>query len=315
VSRLLWTQKRSIGPLPRFGHAMAYDSARGRAVLFGGDGGGPLFGDTWEWDGDNWTQMDDIGPSRRSLHSMAFAGSGTLLFGGQNGAVATADTWLWNGEDWTQLADSGPTSRINHAMAFDSNRSRVVLFGGAGNFPGQLQVLNDTWEWDGQEWTQQEDIGPPARELHVMAYDMARGRVVLFGGPDETGQRSLGDTWEWDGSVWTQVSSFGATPCTGAALAYKGNATALFGGIESLANNPQVGLFANTWEWDGKHWALRQDIGPSARWRHAMVYDSQRNHMVLFGGLSERAPGPSALLGDTWEHSEQQSQPDGPTRV
>jgi hypothetical protein len=42
-----------MGPTPRFGHAMAYDGARGRAVLFGGSGALPttaasLFADTWE---------------------------------------------------------------------------------------------------------------------------------------------------------------------------------------------------------------------------------------------------------------------------
>jgi hypothetical protein len=44
---------------------MAYDSVRGRSVLFGG--GTDLIGtsvlrDTWERDGANWTQMADSGP-------------------------------------------------------------------------------------------------------------------------------------------------------------------------------------------------------------------------------------------------------------
>ena len=43
--KLLWTQKQDIGPTPRMGHAMAFDAARGRTVLFGGDG----FGDTCDW--------------------------------------------------------------------------------------------------------------------------------------------------------------------------------------------------------------------------------------------------------------------------
>jgi len=45
---------------------MTFDSKRGRTVLFGGVGaGGALFGDTWEWDGSFWTQMDNIGPAPR----------------------------------------------------------------------------------------------------------------------------------------------------------------------------------------------------------------------------------------------------------
>jgi hypothetical protein len=34
-----------------------------------------------------------------------------------------------------------------------------------------------------------------------MAYDAARGEVVLFGGWDGT---LLGDTWTWDGTTWTE---------------------------------------------------------------------------------------------------------------
>ena len=59
--RILWTQKQDAGPAPRVYSAMAYDSNRGRTVLFGGLGGAGVgnLGDTWEWDGENWTHMAD----------------------------------------------------------------------------------------------------------------------------------------------------------------------------------------------------------------------------------------------------------------
>ncbi len=45
------------GPTARAGHAMVFDSARQRAVLFGGALGyfGTYYGETWEWDGASWT--------------------------------------------------------------------------------------------------------------------------------------------------------------------------------------------------------------------------------------------------------------------
>src|SRR5260370_15477329 len=44
-------------PPPLAAHAMAYDSARGVSVLFGGSSTiGGLSSATWEWDGTNWTQ-------------------------------------------------------------------------------------------------------------------------------------------------------------------------------------------------------------------------------------------------------------------
>jgi len=44
-------------PLPRIGHAMAYDEARGVTVLFGGeDKNGEDLNDLWEYDGTTWVQ-------------------------------------------------------------------------------------------------------------------------------------------------------------------------------------------------------------------------------------------------------------------
>ncbi|MEO8452633.1 MAG: hypothetical protein ABI647_22765 [Gemmatimonadota bacterium] len=42
--------------LRRKGTAVAYDEARDRLVLFGGDDGDRTLGDTWEWDGTAWTK-------------------------------------------------------------------------------------------------------------------------------------------------------------------------------------------------------------------------------------------------------------------
>ena len=35
-------------------------------------------------------------------------------------------------------------------MAYDSQRGRIVLFGGSNSITG---ALGDTWEWDGATWT------------------------------------------------------------------------------------------------------------------------------------------------------------------
>ena len=135
MSRFLWTQKEDIGPSARFGHAMTYDLVRSRTVLFGGSSliGGQVgsVNDTWEWDGEFWAQMADIGPAARQDHAMCFDSvrQTTLLFSGLSGQnTPLGDTWSWNGEDWTQLDDSGPSARSGHAMVFDSARGRAVLF-------------------------------------------------------------------------------------------------------------------------------------------------------------------------------------------
>jgi hypothetical protein len=277
---------------------MAYDSSRGRTVLFGGMKSAPvgmtLFNDTTEWDGQNWTQVADTGPSGRYEASMAYDAqrNQTVLFGGG----ALKDTWGWDGRSWTQLADSGLPFRARCPMVYDSKRQRIVLF--SGHFGAE--VGSDTWEWDGSKWTEAAVAGPKGRNSHMMAYDSTRDRIVLFGGWDNAGV-SLGDTWEWNGSVWTQVSDFGATPCAVASCAFKGDSVALFGGLTGTAAHSDQNL-GSTWTWDGRNWTLRQNFGPSPRWGANMCYDSKRGTLVLYGGGT--ATSSAVFSTETWEHSE-----------
>jgi len=74
---------------------------------------------------------------------------------------------------WTQILDTGPPSRRFAAMAYDSDRDRVVLFGGGvfvpvgpDDYPTEMPG-QDTWEFDGEIWMQLEDMGPPARPKSV----------------------------------------------------------------------------------------------------------------------------------------------------
>lgn len=55
---------------------------------------------------------------------------------------------------------------------------------------GTPTLVNDTWEWDGQSWTQVEADGPSPRSDHVMAFDSIRNRTILFGGAAAPGGRS-----------------------------------------------------------------------------------------------------------------------------
>jgi hypothetical protein len=293
MAKFLWTERTNFGPSPRYLSATAYDSTRSRTVLFGGISvADNRHGDTWEWDGSLWTQMEDIGPSQRDGAGMAYdsARKVSILFGGFGGETL-GDTWQWDGTDWTQLSESGPSSRSAHAMAFDSKRRRTVLFGGAtakGN-------AGDTWEFDGQDWTQVQDAGPSARNGHSMAYDSAGGRVVLFGGFG-----LVSDTWAWDGQEWAQIAEFGPPALANAGMVSTGGSLVLYGGVIAPDKSP----LGNTWGFDGKRWTQLQDIGPGPLQSPGMAFDSGRNQVVLFGGLTVQIGNDgqaSALSGGTWE--------------
>ncbi|MBL8913609.1 MAG: hypothetical protein JNM17_23110 [Archangium sp.] len=53
-----WSQRTTTTrPAPRYGAGAAFDTVRGRLVLFGGGGGGTALGDTWTWDGVAWSEQ------------------------------------------------------------------------------------------------------------------------------------------------------------------------------------------------------------------------------------------------------------------
>jgi hypothetical protein len=174
-------------------HAMAFDTHRGVTVLFGGvDDESNYLGDTWAWDGIDWTERTAEGPSPRVLPAMTFdeVRGVTVLHGGNFGMY---ETWEWDGTSWSLRSKLGP-GRGGAAMVYDSSREVCVLFGGVAPDGGGLQ--NDMWEWDGEVWTLRETIeAPQRRSNHAMAYDSSRHAIVLFGG--EGGLGPLDDTWEF----------------------------------------------------------------------------------------------------------------------
>jgi hypothetical protein len=194
---------------------------------------------------------------------------------------------LAQGLGWSQLAVPGPGQRHSHALAYDAARGVVVLFGGLDGGRTNGQLLGDTWEWNGNAWTQVATTGPSARLGAAMVHDARRGVVLLFGGSDGTFRD---DTWEWDGARWRQVASGGPRARSRHALAYDAarGVTVLFGAL------PVRGT--ETWEWDGTRWQQVATAGPSERSRTAMAFDAVRGRTVLFGGL-DAANRP---LGDTW---------------
>ena len=149
-----WTQVEDTGPAKRRSHCLAYDSDRKRTVLFGGlaeltDGSHQFVNDTWEWDGTSWTQVGDTGPAARADAAMTSTGSVVILHGGDSG-TQLADTWQWASGAWSKVHELGPSPRRGHAMTYDTERKRIVLFGGevettTGGMP-VVQRLGDTWE-------------------------------------------------------------------------------------------------------------------------------------------------------------------------
>lgn len=177
------------GPPARRGAALAYDRDRNRTLLFGGS---PMsqetdfLGDTWEWDGTTWRQLDTHidAPTPRAFHAMAYdpIRKRTYLVGGA-AANGTADMWEWDGSEWQRL-DVEIAAGFGTNLVFDEARGTLVLFGGTGD--------DLIWEWDGVMWkplTESSTNGPGELYLHGsrMTYDTDANRVVLY----------TQNLWEW----------------------------------------------------------------------------------------------------------------------
>ena len=291
-----WIERSPIASPPaRFGHAMAYDAARGRVVLFGGYSflSGLALSDTWEWDGTAWTAATPAtSPPGRLGESMVYdsARQRIVMFGGTGDSGDFADTWEWDGSTWIQRSPAAsPPPREYGAMSYDGARGRAVLFGG---FDG-TSYLADTWEWDGSVWVERSATAhPPGREWQMLAFDEGRARTVLFGGYD--GDLPLADTWEWDGNTWVEKTPVvSPSPRVVGAMVFDRarNRTVLFGGYDGRAPR------GDTWEWDGTGWVEKTPTpSPPQRSNHAAAYDDVRGRTVLFGGYAG-----GAFLADTWE--------------
>lgn len=243
----VWTkQSPATKPPGRAGFGMAYDSARGRVVIFGGSSANGFLNDTWEWDGTNWTQKAN-GPGFLLHVGMTYdaARQQTVLYGGSVGSpFPLANTWVWDGTSWTQkFPATNPGPRSNFRMAYDAARQQIVMFGG---WNGSMEV-NETWVWDGANWTPRFPANPPSpRQDFGIAYDSNRQRVVLFSGILPPSIPADNNTYEWDGTNWTQDSP-AQNPVGpgrgGVSMAYDSahSQMVLFGG----ANTTQI--FTDTW--------------------------------------------------------------------
>ncbi len=210
-----WTQRMVSGPPALVIPTMTYDGAREECVLFGGYESGAIlpYDGTWTWDGSAWTQRNGPGPTPRAWHAMACdaARSEVVLFGGWDDKNDLNDTWIWNGANWTQRNPAfRPSPRDGAAMVYHEGIQQIMMFGGFG-FPTPNAPLDETWLWDGANWSRLEIPGPPARAYHQMSYDADRDLILLWGGYAPNGSY-LDDTWQFDGAQWTQLNAPGAGP-------------------------------------------------------------------------------------------------------
>ncbi|MFY9344665.1 MAG: hypothetical protein WAT39_19385 [Planctomycetota bacterium] len=197
-------------------------------------------------------------------------------------------TWEWIGTAWSQRHPATtPPPRSNFALAYDPVRQRIVLFGGQvlwnTTSPGAL--LDDTWEYDGIDWTPQSPVQrPPAQGRGQLVFDFANNKLLLCGGLNPSASAGA---WHYDGAVWSQLATAPFSVVPVASDPIRQRLVAYYG----------IGAVGFTYEWNGSSWQqLSPPQSPSPhRFAVGLTWHAQRQRVVLHGGAASPWPG------DLWE--------------
>ena len=93
---------------------------------------------------------------------------------GRTVLLADGRTWEWDGSRWIPMFPASQPG--GEGLVYDPWRRRTLVVG-----TGSSSI----WEWDGIDWIARNPANPPpGRSGAAVAFDRARGRVVLFGGFD-----------------------------------------------------------------------------------------------------------------------------------
>lgn len=306
VASLLAVPLLANHPSPRLQARMAFDEAGRTGLLFGGRGSAdPATGlthatdETWVFVKDQWLQkFPRTSPIPRSSHTMVYDSkrARVLLFGGRQESnvlrgqfTLLDDMWQWRNDDWQRVEIQTPPGRQFADMAYDRVRDRVVLFGGY-RFTADgktIDPLYDTWEFDGESWTEVQGTGNgPKVDKPLLTYDAARDMTLLVGIDAEF--NTLMYRWDAEAKTWQKMTPETLPPCAHeSTLVYQqhNQSVLLTGGLCA-----DSGFVDEVWEWNGETWtkidAKLNGFNVTRTSGSAYAYDTAYQRFVRFGGVS-----------------------------
>ncbi|MEC8253505.1 MAG: hypothetical protein VX044_09840 [Planctomycetota bacterium] len=219
------------------------------------------------------------------------------------GIAAASSAQAFN---WT-LASTPTAPSARERTATGTDGSNYYMYG--GQVGANVFGYDELWSYDGTDWSllsPSGSAGPGTRRGAIGAFDVARGKFVVFSGQDTNGvvgQRA-NDTWEWDPvNGWVDVTPSSGSPdgrwLTNNGAYVPGLGVVFHGGNarDAAGNNYRSN---ETWAWVGGAWALLSSGGPAVQ-NAMMVYRGLQNDLILHGGqTTDPATGGTALVGETW---------------
>ncbi len=283
--------KQENGPQRRNAAAMSRGPAE-TLLMFGGLNSGQVLNDTWVWNGAEWSfRLPVQSPSPRDLHAMAYEPGRevVVLFGGTTGSgTQLGDTWEWDGTAWSQIATQwSPPPREGHVMMHSDSDSTVYLHGGwvGAGYSADVYRYDSTvprWYYVGQT--------SRAVGYHYGGYDPGTDRLVVGGGQYSGGNNTLGWLINTTNGAAQQFTGHAMASTlrtrygmTGGNLDGSGHKFYLFKGRGTGDVRSTTEEFHSTMSsWSNS--VLQRWNGPANGHGGSMVYDANRNKMVLVSG-------------------------------
>ena len=270
---------------------MVWQEHNGKVLVAGGGCiNGNALGQTWEWDGVNWTKITTTGGVIGGVigHAMTYdsARGETILFGGTEFGFDRNDTYRYRDGRWLRAGTTyapGPRS----LMVFESapEHEAIWLFGG-------LNAFGDLWKYANGNWQRITSPNQPVTCLFpVGTWDSTRDRLVIV--------CQDSSVHEWDGASWTAFPSVDKKPPVlqwrSFAFDPKLGRSVLYGGFSGNYSR-------ETWTWNGSTWTkVDSKKHPGFRALATMFFDPVSERTILYGGIGRKEQeGKLIRFGDTW---------------
>jgi hypothetical protein len=323
---LTWIPMLPAGPGPsaRGWAAFAYDPDRRSMIVSGGWDGTSNLGDTWELSlagSGSWAPIVASGaPSPRKQSDVVydapnrrfvFFGGRTdgAFYGGGTESSFSGEVWqltLDGTPAWAKLSPTGqiPTPRAGPGSCYDSERNRMVLFGGYdGDYRWDTEALSLT---NPPDWSNLPYTGPIwGRTFNATVVRPETQEIYTFGGFGIQGDTN--EIWRLAAtsplSQWSPVNPSGAPPRPrhghGAVWDPVRQRLLTFGGIG-------VSLENDVWSFSPSpipSWLQLTTLGspPPPRFAFGIDYDPLRDRLIVVGGDGAQVQSqPNYYMNDVW---------------
>lgn len=250
-------------PVPRSNSTAIYDATKNRIVLFGGREVYEYYGYVQDGNalGDIWElKLNDTNP------------------------------------EWTNITPlNSPSPRYGHTFVLDTNKNRVLLFGG-----GDLTSLSstDVWSFDLQEdsWSMLSTINTPPRPRmnHSATYDSVAKIMYIWGGTEANSSNGVPGAFAL--RLGGNTPNWAELPLPTPPRYIQPYPTAVSATVAVIYNNSQTTFYNQIYP----GWRLTTGISycgidPSVPYGcisngYSVVLDSIQKSQWLIGTLAERAP-------------------------